>query len=35
NLIITTGRKGNVFLEPGDIVKCEIESLGFIENKVV
>ena len=28
-------RKGNVFLEPGDIVKCEIESIGFIENKVV
>ena len=28
-------RKGNVFLESGDVVKCEIESLGFIENKVV
>ena len=28
-------RKGNVFLEPGDVVKCEIESIGFIENKVI
>ena len=28
-------RKGNVFLEPGDVVKCEIESIGFIQNKVV
>ena len=29
------GRKGNVFLEQGDIVKCEIESIGVIENKIV
>ena len=28
-------RKGNVFLEPGDVVKCQIESIGFIENKVI
>ena len=29
------GRKGNVFLEKGDIVKCEIESIGVIKNKIV
>ncbi len=29
------GRKGNVFLEPGDIVKCQIESIGVIKNKIV
>ena len=28
------GRKGNVYLESGDVVKCEIESIGSIENKV-
>ena len=28
-------RKGNVFLEPGDLVKCEIESIGTITNKVI
>ncbi len=28
-------RKGNVFLEPGDIVKCEIESIGAIINKII
>ena len=29
------GRKGNVFLEPGDVVKCEIESIGAIINKII
>lgn len=24
-----------VFLQPGDVVRCEIEGLGYIENKVV
>jgi len=28
-------RKGNVFLEPGDLVKCEIESIGTIINKII
>ena len=28
------GRKGNVYLERGDVVKCEIESIGSIENNV-
>ena len=28
-------RKGNVFLEPGDVVKCEIESIGTIINKII
>ena len=28
-------RKGNVFLEPGDFVKCEIESIGTIINKII
>ena len=28
-------RKGNVFLEPGDLVKCEIESIGAIINKII
>ena len=28
-------RKGNVFLEPGDIIKCEIESIGAIINKII
>ena len=27
-------RKGNVYLERGDVVKCEIESIGSIENNV-
>ena len=29
------GRKGNVFLQRGDVVRCEIESIGAIENIVV
>ena len=29
------GRKGNVFLQSGDVVRCEIESIGAIENTVV
>ena len=29
------GRKGNVFLQSGDVVRCEIESIGAIENNVV
>ncbi|GIQ98563.1 MAG: hypothetical protein CM15mP4_4000 [Candidatus Neomarinimicrobiota bacterium] len=28
-------RKGNVFLEPGDVVRCEIEGIGFLENKII
>ena len=28
-------RKGNVFLQAGDVVRCEIEMIGAIENKVV
>ena len=28
------GRKGNVYLERGDVVKCEIQSIGSIENNV-
>ena len=28
-------RKGNVFLEPGDLVRCEIESIGTIINKII
>ena len=29
------GRKGNVFLQSGDVVRCEIESIGVIENTIV
>jgi 2-keto-4-pentenoate hydratase/2-oxohepta-3-ene-1,7-dioic acid hydratase in catechol pathway len=29
------GRDPKVFLQPGDVVRCEIEGLGAIENKVV
>jgi 2-keto-4-pentenoate hydratase/2-oxohepta-3-ene-1,7-dioic acid hydratase in catechol pathway len=29
------GRKPPVFLRPGDVVACEVEGLGRIENKVV
>lgn len=28
-------RKGNFFLEENDVVKCEIDSIGYIENKIV
>ena len=28
-------RKGNVFLEPGDVVRCEIEGIGFLKNKII
>jgi 2-keto-4-pentenoate hydratase/2-oxohepta-3-ene-1,7-dioic acid hydratase in catechol pathway len=24
-----------VFLKPGDVVRCEIDGIGMIENKVV
>jgi len=24
-----------IFLQPGDVVRCEVESIGAIENKVV
>lgn len=28
-------RKPPIFLEPGDVVRCEVEGIGYIENRVV
>ena len=29
------GRKASVFLEVGDVVRCEIDGIGHIEHKVI
>ena len=32
---VGVGMQPPVFLQPGDVVRCEIEGLGAIENTVV
>ena len=31
---VGVGRDPQVFLQPGDIVRCEVEGIGYIENRV-
>ncbi|MDP3767526.1 MAG: fumarylacetoacetate hydrolase family protein, partial [Dehalococcoidia bacterium] len=32
---VGAGMQPPVFLQPGDVVRCEIDGVGAIENKVV
>lgn len=32
---VGAGREPQVFLQPGDVIRCEIDGIGTIENKVV
>jgi len=32
---VGVGRDPQVFLQPGDVVRCEVDGVGVIENRVI